>query len=169
MGAIRKEQVQHSVKEEAPPSYSDEDVNISAAFSTLNLSATRNILPSSDECIAHLKLLEAFYYLKEDVISKDGLFGIHDDIIPDGVSIETVGDILSRKGEKRWAIFVVKAVQRFETWFQKQIQPSASKFTMKEMVEKSYQNIAFNARPLKMNADELPPLGKFYTNAPFNC
>ena len=161
MGGILQEKVQQSVKEEAPPSYPDDHVNISAAFSTLNLSANKNDFPSEDECIAHLKLLEAFYYLKEDVVSKDGLFGIRDDAIPDGTSIETAGDILSRKREKRWAIFVVKAVQRFETWFQKQMEPSAPMFTMKQMAEKSYQNIAVNAQPLKMNADGLPPLGKF--------
>lgn len=156
-------------EEEPPPPYSYGDIDLSAEFSNLNLSTTSSKFPSEDECIAHLQLLEAFYQLKEDIVSSDGLFGIHDDLLLDGISNETGQEILKRKREKRWVIFVSKAVKRFQIWFQNQIQPSAPMFTLSEMAELNYRDIATSVRPLEMTADRLPPLGKFDGVPRFNC
>ena len=48
--------------------------NLTAAFSNLKLDDS--IIPNPDQCIAHLKLLEAFHQLREDTALHDGLFNI---------------------------------------------------------------------------------------------
>lgn len=135
--------------QDAPPAYtttqpeqtSAPDVDITAAFSSLNISPTPQD-PTVETCLAHLKLLYAVQSLKEDVGYTDGLWDIWDtraegadsDIdveLPSGhlpTSIATgekdsiePSDLqkirLSKIREKRWALFVARAVDRYEAWW----------------------------------------------------
>ena len=67
-------------KGERPPSYSQDAVDITSHFAKLDLNSTSS-KPTVDQCIAHLKLLEAFHQLREDVATSDGLRRISKGII----------------------------------------------------------------------------------------
>ncbi|KAM3418096.1 hypothetical protein BST61_g6301 [Cercospora zeina] len=92
---------------------------VTAGFSDLRISPDRDGLPTNEECIAHLKMLECFYRLKQSVASQDGLFGIKDDLVTrqNAPMDEKTSELLAKLGEKRWAIYVQRAVDRFETWW----------------------------------------------------
>lgn len=85
-------------------------------------------------CLAHLKLLHAFQSMKEDVGFTDGLWGIWDSmatemkhvpadlVSPDANLGKMTEDekkmaLLSKLREKRWALFVARAVDRYEAWW----------------------------------------------------
>lgn len=129
-------QRQYDESSSAPPVGSpppaDGQIDITAAFS--NLSLDRNPRdPTVDTCLAHLKLLHAFQSMKEDVGYTDGLWDLWDR------RAESEGDIdlddaeqsetkrtpdderkirLSKIREKRWALFVARAVDRYEAWWE---------------------------------------------------
>jgi hypothetical protein len=111
-----------------------------AAFSNLTLSAIASKTPDRDECIAHLKLLECFKHLREDISSRNGLFGIHDGYSKDSLQevydkiaseatsenekrekyLKTTNQIektLESLRDKRWAIYVARAASRYEKWW----------------------------------------------------
>ncbi|KAL7920374.1 hypothetical protein ACQKWADRAFT_162965 [Trichoderma austrokoningii] len=117
-----------------------DDVN--AAF--LNLSFESNITDhldirygiSEDACLAHLKLLHAIQSMKEEVGYTDGLWNLWndrgkwalDDLRADAdwrmirmleksnaKTVTKAGH--SRLREKRWALFVARAVDRYEAWW----------------------------------------------------
>ena len=77
-----------------PPEYSQqpshfdrEDIidppDLTAGFSNLSFDRVVNTsFPISVDCIAHLKVLECFYKLRQTVGSTDGLFGISNSAVP---------------------------------------------------------------------------------------
>ncbi|CAK7562986.1 MAG: hypothetical protein SEPTF4163_000842 [Sporothrix epigloea] len=91
--------------------------------------------PTADECLAHLKFLFAVHALKEDVGYTDGMFGLHDELagVPDSVVAiplnlpekqdppTTEEDVyrarLAKVREKRWALYVARAADRYEAWW----------------------------------------------------
>ncbi|KAH8813048.1 hypothetical protein F5884DRAFT_879283 [Xylogone sp. PMI_703] len=127
-----------------PPELNNEPINISdkklpsvddlnSAFSSLNISTTPRSIPDEDHCFAHLKLLNAFYSLKEDIGYTDGLFGLWDS------RCEMVDDrdaALARMREKRWVLFVARAVERFEAWWIKMLcqQEKGTRLALKDMI-----------------------------------
>lgn len=123
----------------SPPAFTaDTGVDITAAFSTLNLHATPTH-PDVNTCLAHLKLLFAIQSMKEDVGYTDGLWNIWDSLadgspdlsgfqaqdapLPEELDGQkrTTEDYrkikLSKIREKRWAVFVARAVDRYEAWW----------------------------------------------------
>lgn len=87
-------------------------------FSSLNLTdePLHMLTPGPDTCLAHLRLLYAFRRLREEVGYRDGLWGIADpgeDPKAPEVPLET----LSKLREKRWAIYLARAVDRYEAWW----------------------------------------------------
>ena len=93
-------------------------------------------LPSPETCLHHLKFLHALHSLKEDVGYTDGLWGLWDTRInlalPEWENIDRTlhpstrtqmpPDAerrlrLSKLREKRWALFVARAVDRYEAWW----------------------------------------------------
>ena len=103
--------------------YADVPPNYTAGFANLDLSdAPSSENPTVDETIAHLKTLECFYRLRKAVSSTDGLFGIYDATvmeIPRSSSLansEGADELLLKLAEKRWAIYVSRAVDRFHAW-----------------------------------------------------
>lgn len=115
------------------------NIDITAAFAKLSLgTAPRD--PDVHTCLAHLKLLYAFQTLKDDVGYTNGLWGLWDsmadslelkpDDLPsasaDGGSPKAGAQLideeaaklkLSKLREKRWAIFVARAVDRYQAWW----------------------------------------------------
>ena len=145
-----------------PPAYTSEapglnnaaPPDITAAFSNLNL--IDSVFPTPDQCTAHLKVLESFHQLREDIAVRDGLFGISDAFVPGDETKEQQAEILMKIREKRWAVFVAKAAQRFEAWWTACVQPQAVRMKQFSLVDR---NITQGAR-LRFDADDVPPLGK---------
>ncbi|KAM3502296.1 hypothetical protein MY11210_009107 [Beauveria gryllotalpidicola] len=94
---------------------------------------------TESRCLAHLKLRHAIQAIKEDVGSTDSLWGIRDSLVSDGKGIsleasklapqmkpaQTTSDeekkmMLSKLRGKRWAIFLARAVDRYEAWWNAQ-------------------------------------------------
>lgn len=91
---------------------------------------------TEDNCLTHLKLLYAIQGMKEDVGYSNGLWNIWDSRadedqesllqaghLPPGTDLNQLSAddkkkiILSKIREKRWAIFVARAVDRYEIWW----------------------------------------------------
>jgi hypothetical protein len=133
-----------------------------------------------DQCIAHLKLLETFNQLREDVGNTDNLFGINSPpstekkdksekppLEVQGVDLNNLAEVRVR--EKRWAVFVARAVDRFEKWWDVCVPATiqgapCEKLTGKVLCEKKgIENIAYNGSAIVQlgSRDHLPPLGKY--------
>jgi hypothetical protein len=151
----------------SPPEYSERDVTEDLA--SLNLISTDS--PTVDQCIAHLKLLEAFHALRQSVSKTDGLFGIHDELAPrSGGKCE---EELLKVYEKRWAIYVARAVDRFESWWSACVpssykgrpieRPNQTRLMGTDGVE--FTDFSKGGVPIEFTADNLPPLGMFYAVA----
>lgn len=177
----------------------DETVNLTAAFDNLTLSNLPED-PSAERCLAHLKLMFAFQWMKEDIGFTDGLWGLWDsragpvDPILKGRPEKDIStadtaepkpsveerirnknlETLSRVREKRWALFVARAVDRYETWW---------KFLMKKLpgrplsesnmdVPGSTMYEKFPTDPsavLRWTKNMLPPLGEFFAQPKTPC
>jgi Glycine-rich domain-containing protein-like len=105
-----------------PPTYRMEDPSaeeLTASLRKLDLSPrnddNKKAVPTNDECIAHLKFLTVLAHLREEISESDGLFGIRD------ASADAFGSekqkALAKIREKRWGVYVARAVDRFESWF----------------------------------------------------
>ncbi|CAK3832178.1 Hypothetical predicted protein [Lecanosticta acicola] len=109
--------------QEQPPDYDRENIlnppDITAGFNNLHISESKNGFPQPEEAIAHLKVLECFYRLKQSVGSRDGLFGINDKVVTGHGLPQTdnISELLANLAEKRWAIYLQRAVDRFEVWW----------------------------------------------------
>ncbi|EED11448.1 conserved hypothetical protein [Talaromyces stipitatus ATCC 10500] len=67
------------------------------------------------ECIDHLKFLAAVAELQRSIRSSDGLFGINE--IGELADMLNDADIRARMEEKRWQVYVSRAVDRFREWW----------------------------------------------------
>ncbi|KAH6605505.1 hypothetical protein Trco_004658 [Trichoderma cornu-damae] len=160
-----------------------EDIN--SAFATLSfLSSTTDHLDVrygvlEDSCLAHLKFLHALQSMKEEVGYSDGLWNIWnsrgkralDDLRVDA-DWETIRVLekkntktatvagLGRIREKRWAIFVARAVDRYEAWWNTLAETEM--LTEEDMAAPdSYKFKKFpTSRKLRWEERMLPPLGK---------
>ncbi|KAI1138140.1 hypothetical protein F5Y05DRAFT_418995 [Hypoxylon sp. FL0543] len=149
-----------------PPTASADELN--SAFASLDLSSwTSEVTP--DTCLAHLKLLHAFQNLKEDVGYMDGLWGLFDsraipqhekksDVIEKNLKLDDeAGKRLAGLREKRWALFVARAVDRYEEWWGKLSKSSLSEYDMEQDSER-YSGFTSKSNPLSWAENILPPL-----------
>ncbi|KAG8533581.1 uncharacterized protein KY384_001321 [Bacidia gigantensis] len=134
--------------EEAPP-------DITAAFSNLNLASSD--FPTSDQCLAHLKFLETLYQLREDIETRDGLFGVKDSFNLEHEGTEAHARVVSTIRQKRWAVYVSKAAQRFEKWWTHAVQPGAERLNGYNMTTQ-LSRFVYEGKALKFEAHDLPPL-----------
>ncbi|KAI0003470.1 hypothetical protein F4779DRAFT_601953 [Xylariaceae sp. FL0662B] len=161
---------------EAPPQYAVDDGNppttsvdeLTSAFSQLDLSSVTADL-SPDTCLAHLKLLSAFQSLKEDIGYNDGLWGIFDTralsnndrdakVIEKGLKFEEeTGRQLVALREKRWALYVARAVDRYESWWNAL---STDRLTEQdiEIDSEKYSSFVHKSPALNWSNVMLPPL-----------
>ena|SRR6187402_2208173 len=153
-----------------PPSYqpidpaNNADVpsadELSAAFISLKLGDTPLPFPEADQCLAHLKLLSAFHGLKEDIGYTDGLFGLWDS------KCEIAGDrdqALAKMREKRWALYIARAVERFEDWWLQVLcnMEECRRLEGKEMVASvlKFTDFTKRGRVKQWTTTMLPPIG----------
>jgi hypothetical protein len=157
---------------EAPPSYASNDpiatngnglspAELNATFANLRLSDIPPEFPTTSHCLAHLKLLSAFYALKEDVGYTDGLFGLWDAKCE---VVENKEEVLAKIRDKRWALYIARAVERFEDWWVKILctREQSKRLERKEMIysNKMFLQFTETGRVQNWRVDELPPLGK---------
>ena len=149
--------VKEGLKNSSPGYAEDSPPDITAAFSSLNLSGAPQ-LPSADQCIAHLKLLEAFSQLREDIGCRDGLYGLFDHLVSESLDEATRSQLLARMREKRWAIFVNVAAARFETWWLNMT--STNMMIGSRYAPSSEGDRLQKTAPMQFSVDDLPPLGE---------
>ena len=112
---------------------------------------TNEQTPNAESCLAHLKLLQAFQVLREDVSQRDNLFGIKDSFaLSAGPDDQKQKEMLAKIREKRWLIYVTKAATRFEKWWDNCLLKSRSPLG---------HNMIAQMPPREFNVDNLPPLG----------
>jgi hypothetical protein len=129
-------------------------------------------LPSPADCVAHLKLLECFYRLRQNIASTNGLFGISCEIVDDLDKSATQTDTHKDKknegitllAEKRWQVYVSRAVERFSRW-RYSLEPKANYYTLAQAISSKGQVLADRvnpetAKPFSFDAESLPPIGK---------
>lgn len=146
-----------------PPSYGlndDKLPDITAAFSNLDLSPSTK--PTPDQCIAHLKLLEAIHQLREDTALTNGLWGLEDDFAAAGKTEKDRAELLTKIREKRWQIYVSEAARRFERWWFTSIEPEdvSSRCLKQSQVVSEFQRILRPGPGLIFDRTNLPPLGE---------
>ena len=144
--------------EEPPPSYTVNPPDIMAAFSNLSLNKTTG-KPTTDQCIAHLKLLEAFSQLREDIGNTDGLYGIRDDFVS-SMAADRKTEVLAKMREKRWCVYVTQAANRFEAYWHKCIQKDAQLIRQTDLELPYMDNLLKKQGVLRFTRAYLPPLGK---------
>jgi hypothetical protein len=147
-----------------PPAYAPENfqgVDLNSSFRNLDLSrGALGSVPKPEQLIAHLKLLEAFQQLREDVSLKDGLFGINDSIaLVSGTNGPPA--IIAKVREKRWAIYVARAANRFQAWWETCVcgVSSLRPLNQDDLAEKSFAKKSLSTDPMDFSKDTLPPLG----------
>lgn len=148
-----------------PPAYSRNDAHlhvpdITAAFSNLDLKPSSR--PTPDLCIAHLKLLEAFHQLREDVAFEDGHFGIKDSFADTAKTDQERAELLAKIREKRWQVYVTKASRRFQHWWAACVEPNdeASRVLRQSQIQAVFKQSPDIGEQLGWTKDRLPPLGK---------
>lgn len=163
--------------------------DLTAAFDQLSLSNAASD-PTVETCLAHLKLLFAIQSIKEEVGYTDGLWGLWDALagpldqlehayadskktpsdskkpFGDGptedeekTAMKTLEN-LSKIREKRWALFLARATQRYEAWWKSLPGQPLTEEDMEE--DTSYGYEAFptdDSATFDWSEDKLPPLG----------
>lgn len=146
-------------EQQPPPSYTINPSDLTAAFSNLTLGPATPT-PTPDQCIAHLKLLEAFHQLREDVATTDGLFGINDSLVPANQPETQRTEILRRVREKRWAVYVARAATRFEKWWEMSVEPGAVMISQTVLTEGFWYTVTEKkSKTWRISREQLPPLG----------
>lgn len=155
-----------------PPAYTEQDQppndippDLSSRLRNLNLSQPdKSYTPTGDQLVAHLKFLEAFWRLKDEVGKNDSLFNI----TPPAGTLGEDAAAKARVCEKRWAVYVARAVDRFETWWARCIPQtkggySCNKLMLDKMTtDKNIHLVATEGVQLVyLTRDQLPPLGMY--------
>ena len=147
-------------KEHSPPPVYTVDAadppDLTAAFANLKLNASD--LPTPDHCIAHLKLLEAFHQLREVIALQNGLFKLSDSYVPSHYSDADKSRILTQIRDKRWSIYVAKAARRFECWWEKCVQPDATKADWHTPMSETLATTSRIGQRSMFEKTNLPPL-----------
>ena len=157
-----------------PPTYTaeaqldPEDVqqppDLTAGFANLTITSSPRGVPQAAEGVAHLKLLECFYRLRQQIGSTDGLFGISNRILYGVGGEEAVAkpELLAILAEKRWAVYVSRAVARFERW-RDAIAPAGQRLLLEDLERGGrLEDVVggdYRPEPLKFDRDNMPPAG----------
>lgn len=131
--------------------------NVATKLGSLTLSDGSPASPRPDTCLAHLRLLHAFDKLKQSIGYQDGLWNIWDNrASASGNHI----DVLSELREKRWAVFLARAVDRYGEWWQSLGLSMLKESQMMEENGERYERFV-QGRPLAWTRNDLPPLGEY--------
>lgn len=152
------------------------DANSLIQLSLPEDNSDRNVHTGS--CLAHLKLLHAIQTLKENIGYTDGLWGLwderadygdndFDDGIVKGPSAEDMPAderkklVLSKIREKRWALFVARAVDRYESWWNSFEHDMLTESEMGSPDSLRYIGFTDAGEPMTWVPKMLPPIGKY--------
>ncbi|KAH7010993.1 hypothetical protein EDB80DRAFT_383537 [Ilyonectria destructans] len=173
----------------APPSYQDAESGapvadnepppgLTASFEDLDLGSTPRD-PDPNTCLAHLRLLFAFQNLKEEIGYTDGLWGLWDTRADGDMQVTKEGKVeekipihsktevpkdkhllLSKIREKRWALFVARAVDRYEAWWKSLVEgPALTEDDMNSPDSPAYAQFPSSRQGPRYWAERsLPPL-----------
>ncbi|KAK1973966.1 hypothetical protein LZ30DRAFT_741943 [Colletotrichum cereale] len=144
--------------------------NITAAFGSLRLGTQRD--PDVDSCLAHLKLLYAIQTLKDEVGYTNGLWDLWDiraGPLPGSGAEEKGGSskdsedhakVLAMLREKRWAVYLARAVDRYETWWKTLSEGRLREAEMRNVDKASekYSKFPEGSDDYPWSVDNLPPL-----------
>ncbi|KAM0327175.1 hypothetical protein ACHAQA_006307 [Verticillium albo-atrum] len=135
--------------------------DLAPALGALSLNSTPMAKPTADVCLAHLRLLFAFQVLKNEVGYTDGLWEIWDERAKGNAKV------LAALREKRWALYVARAVDRYAAWWQSFVPDMLleSDLVTPGMVGRTGRYIGFvnDAKPMKWTEDMLPPIDVLMT------
>ncbi|KAI5201490.1 hypothetical protein E4T42_02282 [Aureobasidium subglaciale] len=132
-------------------------------FAELDLGSDGPDVPQPRDCEAHLKLLECFYRLKQRIARTEGLFGISinivkdlDEVVPQAkTQVENKNNEISTLlAEKRWQVYVSRAVQRFSAW-RNTIEAEAGYYTLSQATSLKGHRLARLVDPFHENTDAL--------------
>jgi len=113
----------------APPAYTETVPDTSAQDElaarltslTMNLTETAAPIPATSALVAHLRLLHAFDTLKASIGYRNGLWSIYDSRArkpgADG-RVSEDSSVLAKLREKRWAVYLGRAVDRYVAWWE---------------------------------------------------
>lgn len=174
----------YSESEPPPPGFEERDIqNITTVFSDLKLSPQPGD-PKASVSLVHLKLLYAFQTLKEEIGYTDGLWGLWDANFTGGAATvqtrEKDGSFaegskdasidheerqvaLSRVREKRWALYIARAADRYEAWWKSMSDgPTLNEADIETKNSLSFSNFvdAGDGKPI-VTQDQLPPIGTY--------
>ncbi|GAQ39428.1 hypothetical protein AKAW_03305 [Aspergillus niger] len=108
------------------------------------------------QCVIHLKLLSAFAELRDVVSNNDGLFGLHDtDGHQEGDAQDKYHALVK---EKRWAVYVARAVKRYKNWWFRCLPSPEPLPKMAEIRRNAYANVVKPEKIVEWHQDILPPL-----------
>ncbi|OAA65590.1 alpha-ketoglutarate-dependent sulfonate dioxygenase [Niveomyces insectorum RCEF 264] len=153
------------------------EAGLAAAFDKLTIpdgadAAAAGSLPAVDTCLAHLKFLYAVHALKEDIGYTDGIWGLWDTrVLGKDLSLTLPSDqprpateqerqqvSLSRLREKRWALFVARAVDRYAVWWNTLPKRMLNEIDMMDPSSPSYVHFPTQAPCTPWQKESLPPL-----------
>lgn len=146
-----------------PPAYEEiAGSSLPIAVPKLNLSShagaidTTTITP--DQCAAHLKFLAALADLQESIANNDGLFGLHDSDVDK--FRDFANEARARIREKRWAVYVAKAVERYTAWWDACVPDHGTRPTIASLKEAKYRGITVCSSKICWSRFHMPPLGE---------
>lgn len=162
----------------APLPPTEAPFDLAAKLNALNLAGSPPF-PTPDQCIAHLKFLHSLHGLRQDISTRVGLFDINGPPREDGQQGEESDpapnysdqagiEPRAKVREKRWEVYVSRAVDRFSTWWYSQV-PATSKgepggmLTCNSLLnDKNLEATVTQGIPIPAlsNPDRLPPIGK---------
>lgn len=154
-----------SAKDTPPPSYTEATRMRPLKFYPNDGSVSHSKMKKEtvyvDECIAHLKLMSVFSDLRNVISSRDGLFDLWDNAIAES-NDEMRKQSLALLREKRWELYVSRAVDRFETWLDKcvphkRIQSNVQQLTVRD-IERSDFSITERQARHPWTPETLPPI-----------
>lgn len=134
-----------------PPSYRQQ--NLSHRLSSNGLPRSEETV-AIDESIIHLKFLSAVAKLQYFIKGTDKLFGIHDSEAKNFGDPRKQAQAAARIQEKRWAVYVARAVDRFTVWWQTCL-PSLNTRRISSLNSSPEAKIVWSA-------NMIPPLGKLF-------
>lgn len=145
--------------ERDPPPYSAPGQDLTNGNSAIsedslqNSQALHDVSVTSDECIAHLKLIAAISRLRNSVMRTDKIFGLCDSEANRFTERRKYLQAAACIQEKRWSVYVARAVDRFTSWWKTSL-PDLTKS----------ETSLLGAPPAKMtwNIHQMPPLGERY-------
>ncbi|GKZ25877.1 hypothetical protein AbraIFM66951_001470 [Aspergillus brasiliensis] len=130
-----------------------------ASFLLTDVSTSPSPVPTfitPKQCVSHLKLLSAFAELRDVISNNDGLFGILDEGgHQEGVPRDNCQDLVK---EKRWAVYVARAVKRYTAWWFRCFPSEKPLLTMADIRKDAFANVVKPKKIVQWHEDILPPL-----------